>query len=719
MDDAVGHEQARWQRPDAVRRAHAPAPSPLRVACAGHAHPGPTRSRAVRREVADAIREEAEGFLRTQYSSIAKYAVVMAVVLFMLYLTKPPAHAEISTFSTALLTTATFSTGALMSAAAGYIGMYISVRANVRTAAAATRSYQEAIDVALRGGAVCGLLVVGLCVGGITTLFVLLRAMYPNLPVPTTASLLVGFGFGASLVALFAQLGGGIYTKAADVGADLVGKVEAGIPEDDPRNPAVIADLVGDNVGDCAGRGADLFESISAEIIGAMLLGGSLAGARHLPEDVATNYMLFPLLIHALDLVVSSVGVMSARVKPGANIDVADALEASKRGLLSRDADGASKAIANMEDPLAVLKRGYRTSLMLSCIGVVVCSRTLLHTDAYPDAWWKFAGCGLLGLCNAIVFLQLAQYYTDYAYEPVRRIASASTTGHGTNIIAGVAVGMESTCLPVVCVGISILAAYHMGDSAIPGGGLFGTSVATMGMLSSAVYVLAMDTFGPIADNAGGIVEMSDQPEIVRDITDRLDAVGNVTKAATKGYSIGSAGLACFLLFSAFMELVSEQSGRRFAHVDFAIPEVFVGGLLGGMLVFTFSGFAMKAVGICASQVVVEVRRQFHDRPGIMDGSQKPDYSACVSIVAAAALKEMRKPGLLALAFPIAVGVVFKYLGSWQSKPLLGPQVLAGMLMSSTMTGILLSLFLNNAGGAWDNAKKYIETVRHQPKPTK
>jgi len=340
----------------------------------------------------------------------------------------------------------------------------------------------------------------------------------------------------------------------------------------------------------------------------------------------------------------------------------------------------------------------------------VLASRWLLHTDAHPDAWWKFALCGLLGLANAIAFLQIAQYYTDYTFEPVRRIAAASTTGHGTNIIIGMAVGMESTSYAAICTGVSILIAYHLGDWAIPGGGLYGTSVATMGMLSSAVYVLAMDTFGPIADNAGGIVEMSDQPEIVRDITDRLDAVGNVTKAATKGYSIGSAGLACFLLFSAFMDVVQEQSGLPFKSVDFAVPEVFVGGLFGGMLVFAFSGMAMQAVGKCAQDVVHEVRAQFAERPGIMDGSQKPDYARCVAIVTAAALQEMKRPGALALGFPIAVGFAFRFLGSYSGRPLLGPMVLAGFLMVATITGILLSLFLNNAGGAWDNAKKYIET---------
>ena len=688
------------------------------------------------REVSTAIREGAEGFLRTQYGSIARYAAIAAVLLFVLYLTRPPIHEDISTFTHALVVAFTFSCGALMSALAGYVGMFISVRANVRTAAAATRSYQEAIDVGLRGGAVCGLLVVGLCVGGISCLFTGLQIFFPNVPAAMAASLLVGFGFGASLVALFAQLGGGIYTKAADVGADLVGKVENSIPEDDPRNPAVVADLVGDNVGDCAGRGADLFESISAEIIGAMLLGGALASSQRLPDEVALRFMMFPLLIHAFDMLVSTCGVLSIRVKKSGNIVLTeetlagmpkkpsmsdlegggpDSPNAGPTDILDRYGGpaGSSSAASALEDPLDVLKRGYAVALALSSMVIVFSTRWLLHTPEHPDAWWKFALCGLLGLVNALTFLQLAQYYTDYAFEPVRRIAAASTTGHGTNIIIGIAVGFESTALPAVCTGASILIAYHLGGWAMPGGGLFGTSVATMGMLSSAVYVLAMDTFGPIADNAGGIVEMSDQPEIVRDITDRLDAVGNVTKAATKGYSIGSAGLACFLLFSAFMDVVQEQSGLPFKTVDFATPEVFVGGLLGGMLVFAFSGLAIQAVGKCAQDVVAEVRAQFAERPGIMDGSQKPDYTRCVAIVTKAALQEMKKPGLLALSLPVAVGFTFRLVGSAQHKPLLGPTVLAGFLMVSTITGILLSLFLNNAGGAWDNAKKYIETGRY------
>lgn len=439
-----------------------------------------------------------------------------------------------------------------------------------------------------------------------------------------------------------------------------------------------------------------------------MILGQTLT--KGLAPHEQHNFILFPLLIHSFDLVVSSIGVLSV-----CNGNSNGNGSTKKRDMESLTGDNAG----DLEDPMMLLKKGYLVALALGSVAVAISSATLLHVTEYPDAWWRFMLCGQVGIVNAIAFLQLAQYYTDYQYYPVQSIAKASLTGGATNVIAGIGVGMQSTALPVVCIVISILTTYHLGESAMPGGGLFGTSVATMGMLSSAVYVLAMDIFGPIADNAGGIVEMSDQPDSVRDITDRLDAVGNTTKAATKGYSIGSAGLACFLLFSAFMDVISgtvkekDPSAAMFTTVDFSKPEVFCGGLLGGMLVFLFSSMSINSVGVTAHVVVREVRRQFNDHPGIMDYQEKPDYQACVSIVAKAALEQMRMPGLLAIFMPVGVGMLFRFIGGIQGNSLLGPEVCAGFLMSATIVGILMALFLNNAGGAWDNAKKYVEMGVH------
>jgi inorganic pyrophosphatase len=507
--------------------------------------------------------------------------------------------------------------------------------------------------------------------------------------------MLVGYGFGASFVALFAQLGGGIYTKAADVGADLVGKVEAGIPEDDPRNPAVIADLVGDNVGDCSARGADLFESIAAEVISAMILGGSMARRAGLPNGVASGFVAFPLVVHALDCVVTAFGILSV--------------------------SGNMSGTNDQQDPYEILKGGYHVALGFSMAFFLVASRFMLASVSAPGAWFCFFQCGLIGMGAAYAFVFIAQYYTDYKYPPVRLIAAASTTGHGTNIIAGVAVGMESVAAPVLVISVAIVAAYWRGQTAglvdaetnEAIGGLFGTAVATMGMLSTAAYVLTMDVFGPIADNAGGIVEMSDQPESVRDVTDALDAVGNTTKATTKGYAIGSAALASFLLFSAFMDEVQAFTGKPFDVVDIAVPEVFVAGLLGSMLVYLFTSYACAAVGRSAQEVVVEVRRQFAEKPGIMTRECKPDYSRCVAIVAKSALREMLKPGALAVCGPVVIGVAFRMVGAATGQELLGAKAVAGMLMFATVAGILMALFLNTAGGAWDNAKKFVETGAH------
>ncbi|CAK9198798.1 unnamed protein product [Sphagnum troendelagicum] len=651
-------------------------------------------------EISDAIRDGAEGFFRTQYGAISKMAVVLAFVIFSIYLfrkTTPEQEAAgLEKSTVASITVLSFLLGALCSGIAGYVGMWVSVRANVRVSSAARRSAREALQVALRAGGFSALIVVGMTVLGVAVLFCSFY-VYLNVDAPGSVRitelplLLVGYGFGASFVALFAQLGGGIYTKAADVGADLVGKVEQGIPEDDPRNPAVIADLVGDNVGDCAARGADLFESIAAEVISAMILGGSMAKRCKL-ED-ASGFILFPLVVHSFDLVVSAIGIASIK---------------STR-------DPSSKSV--VEDPMVILQKGYSITLGLAVLAFTGSTRWLLYTEQAPSAWIHFALCGLVGIITAYSFVWISQYYTDYKYEPVRTLALASTSGHGTNIIAGVGLGLEATAMPVLVISVSILSAYWLGrtsglqdNQGLPTGGLFGTAVATMGMLSTAGYVLTMDMFGPIADNAGGIVEMSNQPESVREITDLLDAVGNTTKATTKGFAIGSAALASFLLFSAYMDEVSSFSGSLFTEVDIAIPEVFVGGLLGSMLIFLFSAWACTAVGRTAQEVVNEVRRQFAERPGIMTYQVKPDYARCVSIVASASLREMIKPGALAVISPIVLGIVFRIIGSYTDQPLLGAKAVAGMLMFATVSGILMALFFNTAGGAWDNAKKYIES---------
>ncbi|KAH9716521.1 Pyrophosphate-energized membrane proton pump 2 [Citrus sinensis] len=694
-------------------------------------------------QISDAIRDGAEGFFRTQYGTISKMACLLALVIFCIYLfrnTTPQQEASgIGRSNSACITVAAFLLGALCSGIAGYVGMWVSVRANVRVSSAARRSAREALQIAVRAGGFSAIVVVGMAVIGIAILY---ATFYVWLGVDTPVPLLlVGYGFGASFVALFAQLGGGIYTKAADVGADLVGKVEQGIPEDDPRNPAVIADLVGDNVGDCAARGADLFESIAAEIISAMILGGTMV--QH-----PSGFILFPLVVHSFDLVISSIGILSIRS--------------------SRD----SSVKAPIEDPMAILQKGYSVTIVLAVLTFGASTRWLLYTEQAPSAWLNFALCGLVGIITAYIFVWITKYYTDYKHEPVRALALSSSTGHGTNIIAGVSLGLESTAPPVLVISVSIVSAYWLGqtsglvdESGNPIGGLFGTAVATMGMLSTAAYVLTMDMFGPIADNAGGIVEMSQQPESVREITDVLDAVGNTTKATTKGFAIGSAALASFLLFSAYMDEVAtfaqepfKQAGNYLidCQVDIAIPEVFVGGLLGSMLIFLFSGWACSAVGKTAQEVVNEVRRQFIERPGIMEYKEKPDYARCVAIVASASLREMIKPGALAIISPLVIGgwvlalegekndhhipplscISFTHLSflwalstvvsafrnsvalvlgqlvkfAHEGHALLGAKVVAALLMFATVSGILMALFLNTAGGAWDNAKKFIET---------
>ncbi len=592
------------------------------------------------KKVADAIREGANAFLKRQYKTIALISLILAVGLWATYYFSGKPELGWQTAMAFLL-------GAASSAVSGIIGMAISVRSNARSAAAAKRSFNEALTVALRGGAVSGITIVALSLIGIAGLFGIYRFFgYEAIKIP---SLIVGYGFGASLVALFAQLGGGIFTKAADVGADLVGKIEAGIPEDDPRNPAVIADLVGDNVGDCAGRGADLFESTAAENIGAMILGVALY------PHFGLSGILFPLVLRAFGLLASIVGVFCARAK-------------------------------ETDEPMTALNRGYFVTSALAAVAFYFVTDKMLG-----NMWFFWAG--LVGIITSIIFIYITQYYTEARYRPVKEIAEASQTGHATNIITGYAVGLESTGLTVITISLALLVSYKLGSmSGLAGGGLYGTAVATMGMLATAAYILAMDTFGPIVDNGAGIAEMAGEGGQMRETMDRLDTAGNTTKALTKGYAIGSAALAAFLLFSAYLAEVHLQV------VDLAKVEVFVGALLGAMLVFVFSSLAIRAVGKAAYAIINEVRRQFKANPGIMAGTDKPDYSKAVDITTRAALRQMILPGVLAVAVPIIVGVTLK------------AEAEAGLVMVGTIAGVLMATLMNNAGGAWDNAKKYIES---------
>ncbi|MBV9230964.1 MAG: sodium-translocating pyrophosphatase, partial [Chloroflexi bacterium] len=628
-------------------------------------------------KVADAIFKGAMAFLNRQYRTIAALAIVAAIIV-AIVLAALGQGTQADKVNLAWHTAIAFLIGALCSGVSGYIGMYVAVKSNSRTASAATRSLGEALMVSLRGGAVSGFLVVSLSLLGVSLLFTL----YGGLTNPALApSLIVGFGFGASFVALFAQLGGGIYTKAADVGADLVGKVEANIPEDDPRNPAVIADLVGDNVGDCAGRGADLFESTAAENIGAMILGVALY--------VATKnlgWILFPLVVRAFGLIASAVGLLWIRPSVVTEPDKA----------AGRDPG---------EIAMHQLNIGYFITCGLSIIGVFLGSYLLLgggnitgNGGIAPWIWFGLAGT--VGILLSIAFVYITQYYTAGTWRPVREIAAATLTGPATTIITGIAVGFECVALPVLAICVALGLSFFLGSqvniplssvaSGAPNvGGIFGTAVATMGMLMSCAYILAMDTFGPITDNAGGITEMSGQAESVRDITDALDGAGNTTKALTKGYGIGSAALAAFLLFSAYLDvLYSFKKNAAVYRVDLADITVFIAALIGLTLIFFFSALAIRAVGAAAKRMIEEVRRQFRDNPKIMaervEDRVDPDYARCVDISTRGALRAMVLPGVVAVLTPIAVGVI------------LGPQAEAGMLMVGTMGGIVLALFLNN-----------------------
>jgi K(+)-stimulated pyrophosphate-energized sodium pump len=628
------------------------------------------------RQVGDMIFEGATAFLTRQYQTIAVIAVIAAVLV------GAGLGALTGNSTLGMQTSIAFLVGAVASAAAGIIGMYVAVQSNVRTAAAAQKGLNEAITVALRGGAVSGFLIVALSLLGVAGIYFL----YGGDP-RTTPSTIVGFGFGASFVALFAQLGGGIYTKAADMGADLVGKVEAGIPEDDPRNAAVIADLVGDNVGDCAGRGADLFESTAAENIGAMILGVAIFLHTNNPA-----WVVFPLIVRAFGVFATMVGLLAVPLWAKFNPDPD-------------------------QDPMNSLNFGYFVSVILAIGFLYYVTTTMLGT---PIFFWS----GVVGIVTSIVIVFITQYYTAGAWRPVREIAAAAMTGPATVVVMGIAVGFETTFSTALTVGVALLAAYGIGTQAavVNGGplaitageaGLFGTAVATMGMLMTAAYVLAMDTFGPITDNANGVIEMAGAGGRARQITDKLDAVGNTTKALTKGYAMASAALAAFLLFGAYADevkrVVCGRQGVPFEtctyvfSVDLTKVEVFVSALFAVMLVFLFSSLAIRAVSKAASAIIEEVRRQFRENPGIMDGSVRPDYRRAVDITTKAGLREMIFPGLLPLFASLIVGLSFKALG------LDAAQAVGALLMAGTIAGIILATVLNNAGGAWDNAKKFIE----------
>ncbi|MEW6239128.1 MAG: sodium-translocating pyrophosphatase [Candidatus Omnitrophota bacterium] len=649
-------------------------------------------------KISNAIKEGAEAFLRRQNRTIAILSVVVAAIIFIAYgfiRTHKDFDPVETSFSLAFWIGFSFILGALCSMIAGYVGMWVSIRSNIRTAHAALNSLNDALQIALRGGAVSGLLVVAMSLLGVSGLYALV-SLTTNVDPTRIPLLIVGYGFGASFVALFAQLGGGIYTKAADVGADLVGKVEAGIPEDDPRNPAVIADLVGDNVGDCAGRGADLFESTAAENIGAMILGATLATVSQKSgvefSMGVIGVMMFPLVARSFGILASIVGIMLVKLDKEEKMD-----------------------------PMAALNRGYYIAVGLAMVGFLIATRWLLHTDAAPNAWWHFFLCGIVGVATSVLFVYITQYYTEYKYRPVQTIAEQSKTGPATNIIAGMAVGLECTAAPTIVMIGALLSSYYLGKSSgLEHAGLFGTAVATMGMLATAAYILAMDTFGPITDNAGGIVEMSQQPEEIRQKTDRLDAVGNTTKALTKGYAIGSAGLAAYLLFQAYMDEVIQYAGKSDGFhftVDLSKPEVFCGAFFGIMLVFLFSSMAIRAVGKTAQSIIEEVRRQYAKLPRENDiilfpKDFTPDYSSCVDIVTKSALKRMVAPGLLPILGPVAIGLLFRVFIT-PGQELIAAEAVAGLLMVGTIGGILMALFLNNSGGAWDNAKKYIEAGAH------